>query len=87
MSVTFNFNNEVLCVGQSCNKNDVEAENDKSFDGQDILNVAVLGRGAKCSSDTEIEGSTGNDASSAMLSTAAIMVVVMSKLLLLSQLM
>ena len=85
LTLTINSNNQVLCAGQSCNKNDVEAENDKSLDALDLSNVANLGGGAKCSSNTEIEGSTGNDASGAMLITAAVMVVVMSRLLVLSQ--
>ena len=87
LSWTINSNNQVLCVGQSCNKNDVEAENDKSLDALDLSNIANLGGGAKCSSNTEIEGSTGSDASGTMLTTAAIMVVFMSRLLFLSQIM
>ena len=102
-SFTYNTNNYLLCVGQSCNKDNVEVEFDKINDAQDSSYVANLGGGITCSANTTIKGSTGNGASGStgngasgptgngasgvMLSTTAIMVVVMSKLLVLSQLM
>eukprot|EP00978_Attheya_sp_CCMP212_P025447 scaffold81831_cov46-Attheya_sp.AAC.5 len=57
-SITINFNNQALCVGLSCDKDNVEEVNDLAFDMLDDVNEKALGFGSTCRSDTEIEGSS-----------------------------
>jgi hypothetical protein len=71
--VTTNFNNQALCVGQSCDKDNVEEVNDQGFDMRDDLNEESLGFGFTCTSDTEIEGSSGGVLDTSSSSTATIM--------------
>jgi hypothetical protein len=61
---TWNQKNQAICVGQSCDKDNVEEFNDQLFDIQDGLNEETFGVGTTCSSDTEIEGSSGGVLSS-----------------------
>jgi hypothetical protein len=70
---TINLNNQALCVGQSCDKDNVEEVNDQNFDMQDDLNEETFGAGTTCTSDTEIEGSSGGVLSASSSSTATIM--------------
>jgi hypothetical protein len=70
---TWNLNNQAMCVGQSCDKDNVEEFNDQLFDIQDDLNEEIFGVGTTCTSDTEIEGSSGGVLSRSSSSTATIM--------------
>jgi hypothetical protein len=71
--LTINFNDQAVCVGQSCDKDNIEEVTDQGFDMQDDLNEEIFGVGSTCTSDNEIEGSSGGMLSSSGSLTMTIM--------------
>jgi hypothetical protein len=68
--VQTDFNNQALCVGQSCDENGVEELQDAAFDRQDDRGESM--GFTSCTSDTEVEGSSSGS-NSPGVSAAAIM--------------